>query len=71
MSLGSVADKMENLPFTLLEVNDPIWTFEAMPCAIHSNDTSCGITLGKLCVGMVHSVEARPASVDLKRCQWR
>jgi hypothetical protein len=50
--------KMENLPFTLLEVNDPIWALEAMSRTIHSTYTSYGVTLGKLGMGLVHGVEA-------------
>lgn len=58
---------MEYLPFTLLEIDDPVWTLETMLCTIHSTNTSRGIALGELRMGLVYSVETRPASVDLRR----
>lgn len=55
----------KNLPFTLLEVNDSIWAFEAMPCTVHSTNASRRVTLKKLGVGLVHGVKGQPTCIDL------
>lgn len=52
-----MAKKWKELPFTLLEVNNPIRTLESMSPAVHSAHTSCRVTLRKFGVGLVHSVE--------------
>jgi hypothetical protein len=62
-----MTDQAESSPFTLLEVNNSIRTFEPMLCTVHSAHASRRVTLGKLRVGLVHSVEGRPACIDLER----
>ena len=57
---------MENLPFALLKIDDPVRALESMSRAIHSTDAGYSIALGELCVGLVHSVKAGPTSIDLE-----
>ena len=63
--VGKQLMKNNALPFTLLQVNNSVWMLEAMLCTVHSTHTSCRITLGKLGVSLVHSMEGRPACVNL------
>ena len=58
---------MENLPFTLLKIDNPVRPLESMSRTIHSTNTGYGVALGELRMCLVHSVEGRPTRVDLKR----
>ena len=49
--------KYNVLPFTLLEVDNSIWTLEPVSCAVHGAHASRRITLGELGMGLVHGVE--------------
>ena len=55
------------LPFTLLEIDDTVRSFEAMPSAVNTADSGDRVPLRILGVGLADGIESRPTSVDLIR----
>lgn len=56
---------MDRLPFTLLEIDDTIWSFEPMPYTIDTTHASDSISLCVLCVSLADHIEIRSTSINL------
>ena len=58
-------NRPKQLPFTLLKIDNSIWSFETMSGAVDATDTSDGVALRVLRVRLAHCIEVRTTGVDL------